>query len=372
MDLDFFDSAAKEWIVPGIFFGAVLVELFFLLMFYLRLLFLKKSSGSIPEVPVAICMSVRNEEERIDQVLTQLLCQQYDNYEVVVVDDFSEDCTLQKIGQLAEKHLRLKLTTISQEIRFSEKISVNLALKAANAGHVIFIHPESARIDVQFLKKTNNCAAGSDLLINYSNFSRERKFYNKFCRMERYLSFLNSAAYSLVGLPVFYQENNILFPKAIYFDSTGFKGKMNCHFANMELIFNEIVKKRIKVSVDEETFIREDVNIEKKDFSELIRKKIRLRQKLGTGKRILLFTEDFSKLAFLTGFVLMLVTEPQNWLLVVLTVIPVFMLQFIIVKTMAARLKEDKIFISSFVYGFVRPVVNFYYASKIYIYDKRN
>jgi glycosyltransferase involved in cell wall biosynthesis len=372
MNLYFFDRTAGEWIVPGIFLGAVLVELSFLLVFYLRLLFLKKSSENVTEMPVAICLCVRNEEERIGQVLQQLLELDYANFEVVVVDDFSEDCTLQKIGQLAEKYPRLKFTTISQETRFSEKLSINLALKASKSALAVFIRPESEQLDLNYLKKMNNYSDGSNLLINYSNFSSERNFYNKLCRIERYLSFLSSAAYSMAGLPVFYQENNILFPKAIYFDSMGFKGKMNDHFANLELVFNKMAKKEIKVSIDEETFVREDTKIEKKDFSELIRKKIHLKQRLGAGKRLLLFVEDLSKLVFLASLLTIVAIEPQIWLFVVLSTMPVFMLHFIIVKKMTVRLKEDKIFISSFVYSFVRPFINLYYASKIFIHDKRN
>lgn len=372
MDLDFFDRTAGGWILPGIFLGAVLVELFFLLVFYLRLLFLKKSSESAPEEPISVCLCVRNEEERIVQVLTQLLEQQYGDFEVVAVDDFSEDATLQKIGQMAEKFPKLKFTTISQETRFSEKMSINLALKAAKKSHVILIRPESEHIGPQFLKKTNDLSAGSKLLISYSNFSPERSFYNKLCRTERYLLFLNSAAYSLSGFPVFYQENNILFFKDIYFDSMGFKGKMNHHFANLELIFNEAVKKAVKVSIEEETFIHEKSKIEKKDFTDLIRKKIQLTKRLAFKKRLLLFTEDFSKLAFLLSFVLMLVTEPRIWLFVVLIAVVVFVFQFIIVKKMATRLNEGKIFLSSFVYTYMRPVINLYHASKIFIHDKRN
>lgn len=372
MNLDFFHRTAIEWIVPGVFFGAVLLELFFLLVFYLRLMFLKKSSERVLKNPISICLSVRNEEERIGRILGQLMEQQYEDFEVVVVDDFSEDCTLQKIAQLAKKYPRIKFTSISQETLFSEKISINLALKAVSFDRVVFVRPDSCQIDSQFLKKINDNTDGSNLLISYTNFSRERKFYNKFCRMERFLSFLSSAAYSRFGLVVFYEEANVLFMKDIYFESMGFRGKMNNHFANLELVFNAVCKKGIKISIDQETFIRENTQVQKRDFTELMKKKIRLKQDLGFGKRLILLLEDLSKILFMGSFIWLLAVKPNNWLFVVLPALLIFILHFFIVKTMAARLKEEKIFISSFMYVFVRPVVNLFHATKIYIHDKRN
>lgn len=372
MDLDFFDRTAREWILPGIFLGAVVVQLSYLFIFYLRLLFLKKSTGRVSEEPISVCLNVRNEEGRIEKVINQLLDQHYPNFEVFVVDDFSEDCTIQKIGQLAKNNPQLKFTSLNQETRFSEKLSINLALKAAQFDKVLFVRPGSQGISPNFFHKLNDCSEGAQAVITYSNYVPERKFYNRFGRIERFLSFLTSAAYSLTGIPVFYEDANVLFRKGIYFESDGFRGKMNCHFANLELVFNDKVKKGVKVSVDQETFVWEDERLEKRDFDELMRKKVSLKQSLGLGRRFLLFVEDFSKLLFLASFCWFIIVEPQSWLFITVPALFVFVLQFFIVKTMAGHLNEKKIFLSSFLYIFVRPVVHLYHAAKIYVTDKQN
>ena len=372
MNLELFDRTPLEWIAPSLFFGGVLIDLFFQLFFYLRLLFLKRSTENIFESPISVCLSVRNEEERIDQLLDQLLGQQYANFEVIVVDDYSEDCTLQKIGQWAKKDPRLKYTIISQETRFSEKLAINLALKASHSDRAIFVRPDASAITPQYLKKVNDCAGDSSLLINYSNFKVERSIYNKYCRMERFLLFLKSAAYSVNGLPIVYHENNILFKKDVYFESDGFRGKMNNHYANLELVFNRKIKGKVSVSVDPETIIREDASLGRRDFSELMHKQLRLKQDLPFGKRLLLLIENLGRILFLVGFCWLLITEPHHWFFVVLPAVFIMMLQLFIIKSMSARLNEEKIFLSSFVYIFVRPVIQLYFASKIYIIDKRN
>ena len=372
MNLDFFDRTIQEWIAPGIFFGAVVFELFFLLVFYLRLLFLKKSTEAILEKPVSVCLCVRNEEDRVERVLIQLLEQKYANFEVVVVDDFSEDCTIQKVAQLAKKYPQLKFTSISQETNFSEKLAINLAMKAANSECVLFLQPDTDAIDPLFLKKINDNIGESNLLLNYTNLVREQKLRNKLCRLEYFHSFLTSAAYSLNGVSVFYQEPNVLFSKSIYFEKSGFRGKMNYHFANLELVFNNHFKKKICVSVDPETTIREKSELTTGEFAELLRKRIRLNLQLGFGKRMLHFIENLSKWLFAGSLIWMLTTELQYWLFISFPAIVVFAFQLFIVKTMSARLKEEKIFLSSFMYIYIRQVLNLYQVLKIYIHDKRN
>jgi glycosyltransferase involved in cell wall biosynthesis len=372
MDFNFFERTMMEWIAPAIFLGAVVFELFFLLFFFLRLLFLRKKSGGGTGEPISICLSVRNEEERIESVLTGLLGLDYPNYEVVLVDDFSEDHTLLKVAQLARKYPNLKYTSISQETNFSEKIAINLALKAASHDRVVFLSPDSQSVDPAFLKKLDDNAGDSNLLMGYMNFAPQKKWRNKLCRMERLAAFIDSAAFSLGGLPVIYEDCNVLFRKSIYFEQSGFRGKMNDHFANLELVFNDRFKKKTRVSIDPETFIHEQVRHQRGDFFDLLKKRIRLNQQLGFWKRLVYFMGDLSKYLFLGALVWMLVTEPKNWLFVVVPAMLVFILQFFVLKSVAAHLEEGKIFLSSFVYVYVRPVLNLSQATKNYIHDKRN
>ncbi|SFE40068.1 glycosyltransferase [Sunxiuqinia elliptica] len=372
MSLDFFDRTLSEWIAPGIFLGAFILELFFLLFFYFRLLFLKKTTETILEKPLTVCLCVRNEEDRIEHILQQLLTQDYGNYEVVVVDDFSEDCTIQKVGQLAKKYPRLKFTSISQETSFSEKMAINLALKAAHSEWVVFLRPDNELISPLFLKKVNDAITESSFLLNYTNQQAGKGFRNHCCRVERFTAFLSTAAYGLVGHKAFYNDSNVVFHKELYFEQSGFRGKMNAYYANLELVFNDSGKRKVSVLVDPETMIREERTCFPGDFSELVKKRLRINRQLGAGKRFVHFLEDLSKFLLWGAFAWLLITEPMNWLFITIPVVIVLFLQLFVVKTMTTRLNEAKIFLSSFVYMYIRPVLNWYHAGKIYILDKRN
>src|SRR5579859_4324480 len=63
---------------------------------------------------VSIIVPARNEEESIEQALNTLLALDYDNYEIIAVNDRSTDSTGEIMERIAERQ--------SQNPRFSQKV----------------------------------------------------------------------------------------------------------------------------------------------------------------------------------------------------------------------------------------------------------
>jgi hypothetical protein len=171
---------------------------------------------------------------------------------------------------------------------------------------------------------------------------------------------------------LFFQQNNVLFRKQIYFESDGFKGRMNEGFANMELLFNTGKKNRVIVSVASETNLRESVSLVKADFKELVQKRIQIKRNFSLMKRMVLGLEDFAAILLLAGFVWLLITEIRYWFIFSIPVVLVLGFHLFIVKSLQDRLNEKKIFLSSLVYLLARPVISTYHRAALAIYMQRN
>ncbi len=87
--------------------------------------------------PVSILISVRNEEENIQQCLTSLLDQDYPDFEVLVANDNSTDSTAEIIGTFNSS--RLKVINISEphEVGINPKAE-NLEKLSALGGGLLF------------------------------------------------------------------------------------------------------------------------------------------------------------------------------------------------------------------------------------------
>ena len=370
---DFFDRTLPEWVGYIILSVGFVFALIVQFGFYFKLLFIKRYKSNETQNSISVLLSVRNEEERIENVLQQLLAQKYENYEVIVVDDFSEDATLTIIGVYAQKYPKIKFSSLSQETLFSEKLAINLALKAALSNWVVFVNPNTDTLDQLYLQKLNNgISATESFTLGYSNYTPQKGFYNRWCRVERFNSFMKSAAYSSCRVSLFYHAENVLFPKQVYFDTDGFRGKMHAHFANLELLFNQMKKRQIFVSVDEETQIREKVDLQKNDFIESVRKRILLYRSLKWEKKILLLIEGVSKLLMFFGLLWLLITEIHNWYIFIIPVLTVVFIHIFMIKSMLKRLNEKKIFLSSLLYVLVKPVVDIFHRIRIHTHVQRN
>ena len=58
---------------------------------------------------VSIIMSVYNEEERVEKCINSILNQDYKNFEFLIVDDFSEDNTLEVLNKFSREDSRIKI-----------------------------------------------------------------------------------------------------------------------------------------------------------------------------------------------------------------------------------------------------------------------
>lgn len=90
---------------------AVLLALF-LLNLALNLLSLRipKSDGlSVPQPLVSVIIPARDEQKNIGRCLKSILCQDYQNFEVIVLDDNSSDATPEIVEEMASLDDRLRL-----------------------------------------------------------------------------------------------------------------------------------------------------------------------------------------------------------------------------------------------------------------------
>jgi len=365
------------FILGNIFLGAGFLYFIFI---YIRVglyLFPKKKIKKqfVSPHPISILMIVQNEENRIEKILSELLKQKYSKYEVIVVDNFSEDRTPEILSSLSEKYSNLHFTSINQNIYFSDKQSVNLALKAAEYEWVVFVSLETDHIPSTFLEEINNEINGSfSFYINYSNYLPKEGKYNRICRLERFLSFMNSVTYSVFNISFFIQRDNVLFVKNKYFDTKPFRGKMNRYNADLELLYNchgpgrQILLNECSGS----TSIRENDSLSKDDYYKLFRKKKNLRKEYSSLQKLFMRSGSISFLLMLFSFIGILFLKPEIWYYELIPFVLLFILYIIKLEIFRKRLEEIKIVLPSLLYIFIRPLVLFYYRFLSFFYYRHN
>lgn len=351
-----------------------LIQIYYLLRYYLRLARHKDDSPNQNTNQVTIIIPVRNEEERIREILDNFSAQQFEDYQLLVINEHSEDNTYEILNVLAETNPRLKVTSLSQEIRFSEKQAINIGLKGASSPWILLLTPFSGAINSAWLNKLNGIITPeTEAVIGYTNVERSKGFRNLLCRLERFNQFMVSGAWTLSGKPFVFNENNILFKKSIYFETLGFRHKLNRNFANLELIFNENFKKgKVKITTNPELAVREHIEDDRGDHLKLLKKGVQIRQSLSWSKKLSLFTDDFTRILLPILAAVLIIIHPEYWITFLSLPFIAIILFIIIVKILLSRLNERKLFLSSFAYILIKPLINWWFIWSMYLINRRN
>ena len=350
------------------------IQVYFLLRYYLKLARHRDCEPTQNSNRISIILSVRNEEQHIREILDKFKEQQFEDYQLLVINVHSEDNTDGVLNALAETNSKLKVTSLSQETQFSEKQIINIGLKGASSPWIVLLTSTSGEINPGWLANMNSLIGpDTDLVVGYTNIERLKGFRNLICRLERFNQFIISGAWTLAGKPLVFNENNVLFKRSMYFDTLGFRHKMNRNFANLELIFNENMKKgRVKITTNPDLAVREHIVDDRGDHIKLLKKGVQIRQSLSWLKKINLFTDDLTRMLLAILPVAVIIIHPEYWM-TILAIPVIFILLFaIIVKMIINRLNERKIFLSSLVYILIKPIINWWFFWSMYIIHRRS
>lgn len=374
MAQEFFSRPFYGWSGYVILLLGFVLTLAIQFIFYRRIITGNRIPGSHQEErPISVLLIVRNEAERIEKFLLRLLDQNYSNFEIVVVDDFSADATLIILGVMARKYPRIKFSSLSQENRYSEKMAMNLAMKAAKNDWVLIVTPDTDLNDTDYLARMNReLDADSEVLVGYINYNAGKAGYNRLCRVERLDAFWRASANRFASIPLFYQQVNVLFNKRLYFEKGGFKGKMNEHYAGLELVFNQIEKLNVRFCTSPQTRLHENRQTDKNEFRDLISKHIRLFNGVNLSKKRFAWGERFARLLVISGLMVLFSTDFRYWYIFVPIPFIIIVVRAFMIKSLLKCLVEEKIFLSSFAYGFVRPLLYFFCRVSIFLQAQRN
>lgn len=351
-----------------------IIQMYYLLRYYLKLARHKVDVPAESSTHITIILPLRNEEDRIREILDKFTDQQFNDYQLLVINEYSEDSTFEILNVLAETNPKLKVTSLSQETRFSEKQAINIGLKGASSPWIILLTPFSGTISPEWLAKLNSLLdPGTDAVIAYTNVEHLKGWRNLICRLERFQQFMISGAWTLVGKPIVFNENNILFRKSLYFDTQGFRQKLNRNYANMELIFNENLRKgRTKITTNPELAVREHIEDDRGDHIKLLKKGVHIRQSLSWSKKASLFVDDFTKILIIGLTTTLIIMHPEYWITFLAPFLVYVIVLSIIVKMLINRLNERKILLSSLAYILIKPIINWWFFWSMYLIHRRS
>lgn len=194
---------------------------------------------------IAILIPVRNEEDNIKDLLSDLVNQSYrGEIEIIVIDDHSEDTTVELVKEVADKHSNVKLICLNNT--YGKKAALTAGVKEAKAeillttdGDCRVFHrwaesmANSFGVSTQFVSGPVKIKKGGDLLSSLQSVE--------------FTSLIGSgAAFIGWGMPVMANGANMGFRRSVFLKIAGFEGNHETASGDDVFLLHKIARENPK------------------------------------------------------------------------------------------------------------------------------
>jgi glycosyltransferase involved in cell wall biosynthesis len=290
-----------------VFAVAAAIQLFYYLYFYLSVSLhnQKVNKGDKKSVSVIIC--ARNEAENLRNFLPSVLSQEYADYEVIVVNDCSEDDTFDVLGNLLIKYPHLKISNVNKDPEFThnKKFAQFIGIKASKNEILLFTDADCQPESKLWIEKmTSHFSQGTDFVLGYGGYRKEVGLLNNYIRYDSFFIAIQYLGMALRGVPYMGVGRNLAYRRSLFFDNKGFGPHNHVVSGDDDLFVNsnatqvntyaEFSREAHTRSVPSNTF-EKWVLQKKRHFTTAPYYKLR--------DRFLLFLEPLTRLAFYVSFI---------------------------------------------------------------------
>lgn len=335
-------------VLIGICLLLLLLQLYFLLFVHGKLALHKiRDRESLPPgdqlPPLSVVICTRNEEHHLAENLTTLLEQDYPSFEVIVVNDRSDDDTKWLLKDLAEQHPRLKVVEIAEHVlsQSGKKFGVAMGIKAAEHEHVVFTDANcrpSSRYWLQHIGAAFE--SGRKIILGYVPLPSKNGFASALIRFGHFWRSVNYLSYALRGNAYMGLGQNMAYEKSLFFEGKGFASHIHVRSGYDELFVNQHASRRnTAISIHKEAHVWKPMPA---SLSEHLTERKFRQQAVALYRprhRRMLRIQAISAVFFYLALIGTVIVEPATWPFVVGIYLFRLIAQYIIYIPIAKKLR---------------------------------
>ncbi len=114
---------------------------------------------------VSIVLPTFNAESTIERAVHSILCQDFKNYEIVIVDDGSTDNTVQKVLDIRDRHRNVEITLLRFDENYGASFARNKGIEIAKGKYIAFQDADDEWLPTKLTKQLSLFEKRDDLSI---------------------------------------------------------------------------------------------------------------------------------------------------------------------------------------------------------------
>jgi len=314
-----FSYNSLSFILLIVFGICLIIQLVYHWGFFSKVAFYKRNAR--PKLneelePVSIVLCARDAYEYLTELIPLLLNQDYPDYEIVVVNDCSDDETEEYLKDLERNEPKIKPVQLKQHLNFfnGKKFPLSMGIKSAKNDLIILTECNCKPVNDQWLRSVvNRYNNRTEIVIGYSPYVQKKSALNRLMRFDALQNGLLYLSAALNRNPYMGIGSNLSYRKELFYRNQGFISHYKTSVGDDDLFISQVAnKKNTEVLIDAEDAI---LTTPTNSFRLWMRQKSRRYStvsKYNTGARLMLSLFYISQFLFYGSFIalLALCTQP--------------------------------------------------------------
>ncbi len=194
------------------------------------------------ELPVSVVICAKNEYENLEKNLPPILEQEYSEYEVILVNDFSDDDSYFLLKRLQEKYPHFKVINLRENVNFfsGKKLALALGIKSAKYDIILLTDADCTPAGKNWIKSMLSAfGKKTELVLGYGGYRSLPGFLNLLIRYDTMLIALQYLGFALAGKPYMGVGRNLAYKKELFFRHGGFTSHYKVKSGDDDLFVNK-------------------------------------------------------------------------------------------------------------------------------------
>jgi len=204
--------------------------------------FLKKRVKPDPQrLPVSVIVCAHDEEQNLRELIPSLLAQDHPEFEIIIVDDRSNDSTFDFLLEETAKDHRLKMVHVNRTPPHanSKKYALTLGIKAARFEWLLLTDADCRPAGNSWISNISSYFGDTiHFVLGYSSYVKGKGVLNAFIRFDTLITAIQYIAFALLRYPYMGVGRNMAYRRSKFLEVKGFHNILSVTGGDDDLYVN--------------------------------------------------------------------------------------------------------------------------------------
>jgi len=225
----------------------VIIQIFIYFFLFGKFAFSKQDYKNYKHFPISILICAKNEESNLKKNLSSIASQNYDDLEIVLIDDASSDGSLEVMHQFKNINhsINIQIISISPSNSKGKKYALSKGIQAAKNDFLILTDADCSPVNNSWVREmSSHFSKNRSVVLGYGAYRKiNSSFLNKLIRFETLLTAVQYFSFAQIGKAYMGVGRNIAYKKEEFIKAHGFSKHEHILSGDDDLFISQIATK---------------------------------------------------------------------------------------------------------------------------------